>query len=125
MTYTRVYATFLQFFFIFCKIQQLYRKLRADFAIEGGSGGIEALSGDFGDSAIELHLAGDFIALSPRILGRRVLETIGRHTNIKAAIRTVYFICPPMRKDLVISGFLADLPIELRQNIVYPAGLNP
>ena len=34
---------------------------------EEGTGGIEALAGDLGDSAVETHLAGDLIAGGPRV----------------------------------------------------------
>ena len=39
---------------------------------EERAGGVEALAGDFGDSAVEVHLAGDFVALRPRGVFLRV-----------------------------------------------------
>ena len=69
-------------------------------------GGVEALAGDFGDGAVELHLAAYLVAGIPGVgfaFGRSVLETVRRHIDIIAlypvaglfhllALQSIYFL---------------------------------
>ena len=55
---------------------------------EERTGGVEALAGDLGDGAVEVHLAADLVAGIPGVgfaFGRSVLETVRRHADIEAA----------------------------------------
>ena len=88
---------------------------------EERAGGVEALAGDFGDGAVETHLAADLVAGVPSVgfgFGRSVLEAIRRHPDIEAAgivgiefFSLFDFVGPPMGEDLVVGGFFADLPV--------------
>ena len=96
------------------------------------TGGVEALAGYLRNSAVEVHLTTDLVALPPRRFLIGVLEAVGCHTDIETAgVGGVEFagkldlVGPPMREDFVIGDFLADFPIKLRQDIVYPTCLNP
>ena len=78
---------------------------------EEGTGGVETLTGDFGDGAVELHLADNLVALAPRRFGRSPFQPVGRHADVEFAICASHFIRPPVRKYLVVRHFLADLPV--------------
>ncbi len=67
---------------------------------------IKALAGDFGDGAVEVHLAADLVAGIPGVgfaFGRSVLETVRHHIDIIAlypvaglfhllALQSIYFL---------------------------------
>lgn len=81
---------------------------------EEGTCRIKTFSGDFGNGAVEAHLATDLVAGVPSVgfgFGRSVLQTIRCHADIEAAVGAAYFVGPPMGEDLVVGGFLADLPV--------------
>ena len=67
-----------------------YRIAHIARVAEERSGGVETLSGDFGDCTVKSHLPADFVALLPGVCLRsfrsfrslRVLETIRRHADV-------------------------------------------
>ena len=83
---------------------------------EEGTGRVEALAGDLGDGAVEIHLAADLVASIPGVglgSGRSVLEAVRRHADIETDIvggiefaGTLDLVRPPMREDFVVRPML-------------------
>ena len=83
---------------------------------EEGTGRVEALAGDLGDGAVEVHLAADLITGIPGVglgSGRSVLEAVRRHADIETDIvggiefaGTLDLVRPPMREDFVFRPML-------------------
>ena len=92
---------------------------------EEWTGGVETLTGDFGDSTVKTHLTAYFVSLPPRRLGACVLQPVGCHADIEFAFGATHFVCPPVGEDFVIGYFLAYFPVELGKDVIDPTTSDP
>ena len=83
-----------------------------------------ALACDTWDSAVETQLTANFVAFAPSISTFLFAQVEWSHTDIHFA-SFGSMLSPPMCKNLIISYFLANLPIELRNHVVNPTLLHP